>query len=1244
MYLNSRRSVLGLFLFLLVALPVCLPAQCTLICRSNLNLSLPASGESIITPGILLANPACDPTEFYVEVFDNQGNTLGDKITCNEVGQTLSAGVFHQVTGVACWTDITVSDYFKPQLSCQDTIISCISDYSVAAIGSPVATDNCGIASLTYTEDFTTRDCFYTNPGGDTITAELMRTWTAIDINGNSNSCTQFIYLKRNTIESVVFPANLDDFGLSALDCSQSPQDLTLTGEPTIENRPLLAGGHCELIVSFSDQTIEFCGAGGYRILRNWRVVDYCTGSFKEHIQIIKVADTTAPEITCITDIQEFTDTYSCDATILLPTVQTTDDCSTVTVTPSWTYGSGFGPFENIPVGSHEITYTATDECGNSSACTVMLTVSDNIVPAMVCEGNTQVVLTSNGAANIEATAFDDGSHDNCEIDRFEVSRDNQNYTNQAGFDCADVNEPVLVYLRAYDVYGNFNTCEIMVEVVDGIKPFIACPTAVTIACKEDYEDLSVTGLPVILDACGVDTFYYTDFVEINSCHVGRVVRTWTAIDVNGNEKQCQQEIFIEDNTVFGVSFPANYQSFECGADLSPEVAGEPILTNHNCEEVSVVSNDILLPISAPACLRILREWTVINWCEYELNSGSTDGYFTYTQEIILSDTIAPEINCFNDTIIGVSSANCGAALVNLPMVNAQDCSDSITIENNSLYAFSSGADASGNYPIGTHQIVYSASDGCGNLTTCSVTVTVEDAQVPNVYCVGNITLSINNQGFVVVTPEMIDLGSIDNCTDAENLIFNLSRDTFTCLDVGIQEITLSVIDENDNIGSCTMMVEIQNNVAICPVTATTLSGTIAKENGGYVEGFWVYLTGDKVDSVQTDAFGNYTFLDVQVGGDYKVKPFNNSSISNGVNTLDLVFLIRHLLEINALDSPYRKLASDINESRTLSSLDVISMRRAILVIDTIFSNTESWKFVDAGFDFSSVPNPIRADYQEEFEIIDLQENIDTLDFIAVKMGDLNDNGSAQSLNIVGDTRDESLAIDLMIKDQTLEKGTIVEIPVYASDWESILGLQFTAEVSDAVTLLDVNVSEDVARFGWTRDNFGLDQLSEGILRGSWTNEKLKQIPNQTALFFLKLKIHETTTVEDILKLTDEQLKTEAYIGNWEENIETGPLKLVIETQISTDTEILDQLKASPNPVQDYVQLEFLLSVETELKWEAYDVIGQLVGQGSNYAYPGKIKMTIQRSQLGVESGLRYLKVIQLATNERINTTLMLVE
>ena len=401
---------------------------------------------------------------------------------------------------------------------------------------------------------------------------------------------------------------------------------------------------------------------------------------------------------------------------------------------------------------------------------------------------------------------------------------------------------------------------------------------------------------------------------------------------------------------------------------------------------------------------------------------------------------------------------------------------------------------------------------------------------------------------------------------------------------------------------------------------------------------------GDKIDSVRTDDFGNYTFLDVPVGGDYEVIPFNDSDIINGVNTLDLVFLIRHLLEISPLNSPYRKLASDINESKSISTLDVIAMRRAILVIDTTFARTESWKFVDANFDFSLVSNPIQANYQEQFEIIDLQENLESLDFIAIKMGDLNDNGSAQSLVEVGDTRDEPSEVNLMVKDQKLEKGTMVEIPVYAQDWGSVLGLQFTAEVNTSVTLLEVGISDFGAGIGWTIDNFGIDLLENGILKGSWVNEQNEEIPDNAELFSLKVMVNKTTTVKDLIKLTDDQLKTESYTGSWNENIETGSVNLLVDEIMLIETITSELLNVYPNPVLDFVNIEFLLAMETEINWEVYDVFGQIVGQGGDYMQAGKGKLVLPRRALGATAGPRYLKITMKATNEVINANIILLE
>ena len=1213
-----------------------------MICRSNLNLSLPADGVSTITPAMLLANPNCNPADFYVEIIDNQGNIIGNEITCEQVGQTVDAGVFHQVTGISCRSMITVNDYFKPQIQCNDTLLSCISDYSVAALGTPTVTDNCGIADLDYIESFTAVDCFTTNSNGDTITAIIERVWTATDVNGNTSSCTQYIYLERNEIDDVVFPAHRDGLSNPALDCQDDPQDLSLTDEPRINNRPILSNGHCELVVTATDQTIEFCGPGGYRILRNWRVVDYCTGEFKEYIQIIKITDTTAPEINCIADIQEFTDTYSCDATITLPTITATDDCSVVEITPEWTYGTGYGPFTGVAIGDHIVTYTAEDACGNTSTCTIVITISDDIIPAMICEREKQVVLTGNGITFFNAPSFDDDSYDNCELDRFEVSRDGSSFAGQVGFDCGDVNQPVLVNLRAYDIYGNFNTCEIIVEVIDGVRPVITCPAQVILDCTDDYENLTLTGIPLVSDACGIDTIYYQDNVMINNCRVGRVVRTWTAIDQNGNVKNCNQQILIEDNSLLEISFPANYQSYECNADLSPEVTGVPVLTNHNCEEVSVASNDFLIPIAEPACLRILREWTVVNWCKYDPNSGSDEGYHTYTQEIILSDTIAPEIMVFADTTLGSFNANCEADYIALPKVTASDCSDTITIQNNSPFAFANGADASGDYPTGIHQIVFTASDGCGNTTTQAVTITVIDALPPTISCIGNISLSIGNQGFIVVDRGDVLLSSEDNCTATADLIFSLSRDTFTCMDLGMTEITLTVEDENGNRNSCNTIVELQNNMGVCVPTVATIGGQILKENGAMVEGFWVYLSGDLIDSVQTNEMGFYEFSDLEIGGNYQVRPSHNNKIVNGVSTFDLIKLGQHLLGTDEVDSPYRYLAADVNNSRSITSVDMIGMRRAILLIDTLFARTESWKFVDAGFDFTNESNYLRADYNEYFVVNDLQEPLDSLDFVAIKVGDLNDNGVPTALHSeVGDTRADTEEASIILSNQKLIKGKNYEISVTMENLETVRGMQFAFEATEAIAFLEVIVGEEAKEMNWSLDNFGTQRLEEGILLVSWTKEQGKITPSTAPLFTIKIKALRTGRLENTLNLSEQWLSGEAYIQETDRKITAVPLHISFTTPavLSEETRTLQFF---PNPVVHQASISLPIDIEGAASWEIYDELGRMMSQGSQQSVNESNQLMLTRSELGGGTGLRFFRLVYLSDGKTWNGSFIL--
>jgi hypothetical protein len=67
-----------------------------------------------------------------------------------------------------------------------------------------------------------------------------------------------------------------------------------------------------------------------------------------------------------------------------------------------------------------QVTYcgwTVTDECFNTSTCSIDITVVDDVPPVPSCQAHTIVGLTSerpNGVTLVPAEDFDDGSFDNC--------------------------------------------------------------------------------------------------------------------------------------------------------------------------------------------------------------------------------------------------------------------------------------------------------------------------------------------------------------------------------------------------------------------------------------------------------------------------------------------------------------------------------------------------------------------------------------------------------------------------------------------------------------------------------------------------------------------------------------------------------------------------------------------------------------------------------------------------------------
>ena len=142
------------------------------------------------------------------------------------------------------------------------------------------------------------------------------------------------------------------------------------------------------------------------------------------------------------------------------------------------TAGLGSGCF--FSVGTHVVSYTATDAAGNTSDCSFNITVNDTEAPDCQSKDIT-INLDDTGNATISTMMINNGSTDNCQILGMALDR--------TDFDCTD----------AYDYLINGNTRTVTLTVTDIYNNASDCMAEVTVLYSGDDADCDGVG-----DECDV--------------------------------------------------------------------------------------------------------------------------------------------------------------------------------------------------------------------------------------------------------------------------------------------------------------------------------------------------------------------------------------------------------------------------------------------------------------------------------------------------------------------------------------------------------------------------------------------------------------------------------------------------------------------------------------------------------------------------------------------------------------------
>ena len=1178
-----------------------MPAQCTLSCNDGMQVSLDPSGQALITWQILAPNAGSScPGPLTVRLFNNIGQQLSNPLTCNQIGQTVTAQVRHTSSGNFCSGTLEVFDGLSPTLSnCGDKFIFCVEDPAPISIGSPLGADNCTAPNDLNFNHFDTETPLPcgTFQNGYPVLKRIDRDWTVSDEHGNSKTCAQRVWLKHITFADVAFPPNLNNISSPALPCGQDPEDLNLTGQPTVNGIPVGASPECEIGVTYSDQTIMHCAPAGFTLLRNWTMVDFCSGTINTRSQIIKVEDTEAPFLIAPNDITVGTDGFYCTGTVTMPQAVFTDNCSAVTVVPTWFYGSGYGPFSGVTEGEHLVTYSATDACGNHATATMTVTVVDNSPPQAICASDLQISLTSNGLGYVNAATVNQGSFDNCSPVFLSISRDEVEYTPQVQVSCSDQGSPFMLTLKVTDASGLENFCQMSVTVRDFLKPTIQCPPNLTLTCLQDYNNLVLTGKATASDNCAMQTIAHQDIVNIQPCNIGTVTRWWTATDSAANTKTCSQLITVNVINTTLVTFPANASVTGCSgpASLLPAATGEPFIAGQSCSPLSVNYSDQIFSIAPPSCFRIFRAWKLIDHCIYNPNGGSA-GIWEQTQIIDVVDHTPPALSIPLDVTVAADPFNC-TALVSMPDVIATDCSNQITFLHNSNFSGSGNTNnASGQYPLGVHFVTFTALDGCGNSAQQTLRITVKDLTPPTAVCLPGVSINIQASGSVTLDPNQFDGGCSDFCSPQNTLLFSIAPSVFDCQQTGLHPVTLTVQDTAGNIATCNTQVSVQDNANVCGSGGMEhqVNGTIRTETGLPVNNILVSLTANDVGAItETDTTGYFGFEEVPTGFTYSLKPFNNANWVNGVTTYDLVLISKHILGTEPFTSPYKMLAADANLSGSITTFDIVQLRKIILgILDSLPTNT-SWRFVDSNFVFPNLQNPFSSPAPEEIVFDPLISNQSGQNFVGLKVGDVNGSTNPAEARAPQDT------LLLTLPEFDFRSGQSLAIPVLLNNWTTLEGLQFELKIDPEQAELErVEFAQPdllgQANIAWKAD---------GLLSVSWDHARVAHpgaVPQAARIFTLHLRAKADSGLSTALKISSARLAPEAYRV---ENEEIAAISLRFDKPGLEIQHSALEIFPNPSPGEFFVQNPLagnfsslrVLDARGQLVWEQTGFLPEII-------------------------------------------------
>ena len=521
--------------------------------------------------------------------------------------------------------------------------------------------------------------------------------------------------------------------------------------------------------------------------------------------------------------------------------------------------------FECLDVGPNDVVLTADNGLGESDDCTAVIQVEDQIPPVLICNTSVQISLDANGTASLDASDLDNGSFDNCDFDFFVAN---------TSFNCNDLGVNPVV-LSGTDVAGNTGACSSMVSVVDNILPIAVCNASVSINLDPDgsyiLDPLEIDNGSS--DNCSsISLFLSND--SFNCDDIGSQSITLSVFDGSGNMQDCVTDLIILDGSIpsmvcsdIAVSLDAvgeaeitpsdvdggssvscgnlnlslSLSTFDCSmvginAILLTGVSdsGNSTICNANVTiiddeqplvtclsgvsieldqsgianlQIADILNGVSDNCSDPMSLIISPSnfsCTDLGLNSVELTATDVAGNIgVCSVDVLIEDLTAPVIECIDTELTIGLTGSVELSVDELISSMSDNCDSNPSVSPNELVFECSDA--------GINTVSILVTDENGNASNCNVDILVDYDDTPAAVCAKQVTIALDENGVGGVDLEEVDAGSFVLCEIPELI---LSQEEFSCDNLGLNTVELSVFN-NSGLGiSCTTDVLVVDEIA----------------------------------------------------------------------------------------------------------------------------------------------------------------------------------------------------------------------------------------------------------------------------------------------------------------------------------------------------------------------------------------------------------------------------------------------